>query len=238
MLRKVSTATEGKKPLRKVRKTLPKTKVKVSRMPFEGEVHGIPHPTRKGITLVHYDDAPTDRKFFPLIDPKGVPPKTYYAFDDESRRVTHLVSIDALGVLVSWDCDREFRYFTQARNPIRAPRSIEYMYDHSNAIAAGETWSHSHPNYTGSLASRRPVTERFVSKKVEIPTHRPSRASRAESAPAAPPKKLLRKKGAGDILTDKGLDTAKLDTAAEDMAARATAALTRKKPLRTLRKKA
>lgn len=211
-------------------------------------------PYRDGLVLLPYSEAPlTDSHFVP-INPLGVPPKTFYVLNLEERRAVHMVSQDEDGTYVAWDTDRDFRYFMRARNPLVCPRSIEYIYDASVAIKAGENWGPSHPNYRGTLTG---VVKVEVPEPKLVPTIR--RALPAE-APTAPKKTLARKTATtgrpklkeperkrilrragvddGGILSESGnVDHGKLRDAATDMASRATAVFGNGSKKRTLRKK-
>lgn len=125
--------------------------------PYDGDVPD-GEAWRDGLILIAPGDAP-DHPQFPKLETGYNPPKTFYAFNPETMRTECMVSFDAFGISIAWDMDRSSRYFLRSLKPLMCPRFVEYSYDTSAALKAGEYWSHSHKNYRGSLQGEKPVVQ-------------------------------------------------------------------------------
>lgn len=242
LARKKPLTRKKKTPVVKTRPVGPTAADRV----FDGELPEGGEYLRDGIYLVHYRDAPKNEIAFPPVDTKGVPPETYYAFDESTKRVEFMYSVDAFGVGIAWDTDRDARYFARLgrnkygeRLKLQCPRYVEYTYDCSNALKAGEHWSHSHPNYSGSLRHRKggypdratpsvPATRKKPSEAASggilTPSTRPAlprknaRTGTLPTKPTAPlRRKAIKREDESELLTAKGLDKSKLDQAAASM---------------------
>lgn len=181
-------------------------------------------------TLVHMDDAP-DHPAFPKLD--RVPPSTFYAFDENTKRVNHLVSFDMKRSALAWDMDDSGVYFTRCKRGIVAPRYVEYCWDSSHAFMAGEEWNIHHKDYRGSI--RRPKKE-----PQDLIPPRPTEKKQWSTATTKPehkplPKKKLVKKhfdATPDhdmIKGDGSVDKAALDAAATDVASKFASSFGKKK---------
>lgn len=227
-------------------KPVAKRKTRIASIPpaaertYDGELPESAEDWRDGLVLVPIADRP-DAAQFPKCHPGGVPPETYYVFDPKVSRCVYMLSRDAQSVSIAWDTDRDGRYFLRARRDLLCPRYVEYSYDHTNAFIAGEHWSHSHPNYRGSLSGKDIGTyEDYQSPKTRAlgrkkRLEKPSKATKrigGDMKPvvtkSAPKKRLGGKKTTDDIMQDR----AALDNAAEDAAKELSAAFGSKKRLR------
>lgn len=207
---------------------------------------------RDDLILVSVEDAPDDPAF-PKLQKGANPPETYYAYNTKTHRCEHMLSFDVFDIGIAWDMDYSGRYFTRCERNLRCPRSVEYSYDASNAIKAGEWWSHSHPNYRGSLSSRMDGSATQPDHRLAPRAKRPLQRNTApkttvQTSPVVSgngttptkPKKSLRRKvePESDLLTDKGLDQRALDENAksmsEDLAGKFGGG---EKPKRTLKRK-
>lgn len=226
--------TLRKKPTRKRRTSTPPDAEQM----YDGP---LPKSTRKHegtLYLVPLADAP-DAPQFPKCNPQGVPPETYYVFDKSVMRCRHMISYDAHGVGIAWDTDRDSRYFLRNGRPLLAPRYVEYSYDHSNAEKAGEWWSHSHPNYRGSLSGKlsigtyddystpktRAEARRKAAGKPSPALKRIGGVMKPEITKRAPAKRLGGSKTTDEVMTDRS----KLDKAAQSAADDLSASFGKKK---------
>jgi len=192
--------------------------------PFDGPVPK-GDEWRDGLILVLPEDAPDDPNF-PKLQKGCYPPETYYAFNPETMRTECMVSYDAYGVGISWDMDRSMRYFLRCVRPIACPRFVEYSYDASNALKAGEHWSHSHANYRGSLSGEAALgaqpdhrvaprsKKKLGTRKATVTTGSSKTTKSLSKRPLSRPQ--TDEQPADDtLLHDKG----KMDAAAADMSA-------------------
>lgn len=201
----------------------------------------IDHPNRPTIMLVPAMEAGLD-KYLPPVALDRCPPETYYAVDKESRTVQSMVSVDADGIHLAWDIDREGRYFLRVRRPLIAPRSVEVVYDQARVIReeGKDAWTQSHKDWLGSLSGHvkgdEPYPDRRTPGRVERPSESLSGPSKTlkpltskkplpkvSKAPVANlPKKRLPLKTAkvedDGILSGAGVDQKKLNSAASNMA--------------------
>ena len=178
---------------------------------------GKPHPTVDDLVLIHHTKAPKDRNAFPAVT-ELVPPDTYHVFSKSLKRVVYMASIDALGTLLAWDTDKDGRYFMSGRALI-APRFIEYCWDSSVAIAAGEKWDIHHRDYYGTLASKPAPSK--LSPPISSGCRQPKRQEPVKppaTQPAKPLKRLAKATVDTDILKGGVLDQGKLNSAAHDVA--------------------
>ena len=189
-----------------------------------------------GFTLVHMSDAP-DHPAFPKLD--RVPPSTFYAFDEDAKRVSHLVSFDMRRTALAWDMDDSGVYFLRCKRALVAPRYVEYCWDSSRALAAGEEWNFHHKDYKGSI--RIPHKEPHEL----IPPRPTQRRQPVAPAPKPLPKKRLSKLPKKDfdatpdhdmIRGDGSVDKAALDAAASDVASKLVSSFGATKKKKKLRK--
>lgn len=189
---------------------------------------------RDDLILIAVADAP-DAEQFPKCNPAGIPPETFYAFDTGKKRCAHMVSYDAHGVGIAWDTDRDGRYFLRVGRDLLAPRYIEYSYDYANAEKAGEHWSHSHPNYRGSLSGKLDVGayKDYSSPRTRADARRkPLSATKrigGTTKPSAARKPLRKSLGGGATTTAHMEGGAVLDQAAEKAAESMTQGFGKKK---------
>lgn len=234
----------GKKPL-------PKRSTRIDgsyldRWKYDGPAFkGEPHPNNDDLLLVEVAKAP-DHAAFPKVNTRLCPPDTFYAYNLDTDEVDHMVSIDAFGTCLAWDTDRSGRYFKRADRPLVAPRSIEYCYDSSVALEAGEQWGVTHKNYTGTLGGKRPDKTPVKRELRSAPKHNhnpepaPAKKGLLRKSEKPAPKKLLKKVEAvddGGILDESGtLDHGKLNSAASNIADRLAGSFEPSKPLKPLKK--
>lgn len=246
------------KPLRKLTKSLPKPKTGRSYLmsTYDGRLpkSAVPHHAEANLALIPIQDAPGDEHFVP-VDETRVPPETYFVFDVRTNQIVHMVS-QCGHSLIAWDTDREGRYFRSPRKqPLVCPRSVEYSYDSARAFENGEDWSPVHPDYKGTLSSRRasdPKPEPTVRRPLHKPATAPKKPLPGVKSLKHPtgvtvkmdgPKKLKRVVPVDDggILSESGLDQSKLNSAADAMADKYADAFPMSggatKPLRKMRKK-
>lgn len=215
---------------------------------YDGDLPDSAEELREGMYLIPITDpvAAEHPLAFPPVDGKAVPPDTFYAFDESTSRVEFMYSMDAQNIGIAWDVDRDGRYFARLgyrhgeRVKLQCPRFVEYSYDCSNAIVAGEEWHRNHRNYMGSLNHRsggypdRSAPSVPAQRKVTSMAQReaartavkpplPKRGAPAEPATRILPtqggrKPLPRKKDAESGLLNNGrLDKSALDKTASDM---------------------
>lgn len=170
-----------------------------------------------------------------------VPPGTMRKINNDGARSSVFMTIMPGGLRVAWDtCGACMEWTGNCRcnAGVSAPRSIEYIYDQTVALQAGEEWTPHHPRYrVGSIQAMR-----SNSKTGRL-------AMGTTSGNTSEGKKLLTK---GKTLTkpvkpmaEEALDTAKLHKAAKKMADSSTKSLNKKlrklegggKSITTLRKK-
>ncbi|QZE10848.1 hypothetical protein SEA_CHISANAKITSUNE_82 [Gordonia phage ChisanaKitsune] len=202
---------------------------KIATPKFDGRLPKSAKEYRDDLMMIPVADRP-DHPTFPRVNPKGVPPETYYVYDPEDQRCTHMVSLDPISnSWLAWDSDRDGRYFTRVPRPLLCPRSIEYAYDTSVAQLAGEHWSHSHKNYLGSLSGRidaEPYTQTPQTRKMArtAPSaakttglSRKGAAAKPATPPLKPKRSLKPREADSDLLNSKGLDRKRLQSTAEDL---------------------
>ncbi|AKL88348.1 hypothetical protein BH789_gp067 [Gordonia phage GMA6] len=267
-------ALTKKAPIKKVRRSKPVTQiddkpkgepksegvvvVDKAMEPYDGDLPDSMEHYRDDLHLIPVADRPSDPAF-PKLAKGCYPPETYYVFDVETRRCTHMYSIDAQGVGIAWDVDYGGRYFTRITKPLRCPRFVEYCYDSSVALSNREDWNRAHKNYLGSLSSNVGGSDAQPDHRQAPRAKRPLQGKpaaktavsggRTNVAPTTAPKKSLGQRKSlkrapverSTLLTDKGLDTRALDDAAKSMSERLTGKLggSEKRPLKkkTLRKR-
>ena len=174
----------------------------------------IPDPMVRGIrrepdsVLVHPDKAPKHPKFAFKLDPEMTLPNTYFKWDRKERRVTELQVIMPDGHHVSYaSCGACHYYFSlcKCRTGIVMPRSMEYIFDWTNARLAKEEWGINHPNYTGTYQARlrakraampRPRMEivRKPGGKLQVRDAKPEPLKRKHPAAPEQARPLLRRK--------------------------------------------
>ena len=211
--------------------------------------------------FVAIENAP-DHPQFPKLMPGCYPPKTWYVFNPETGYCDGMYSLDDAGVGISWDSDYSGRYFTRVTQPLQCPRYVEWAYDSSKALEAGESFTPSHPSYRGSLSSavsarksqpdrrhapRDPITPRVTAggatagknttphgvKGNVIP--RPvGRRPKFKRADNAPDQLST---GTSTALTNQGMDKRRVDATAADMASELTAAFDKPGKRRPIRRK-
>lgn len=136
-----------------------------------------PDPRIKGCVIVPVAKADGIR-----VDVKTLPPDTFARYDVARQGVGKFRCLvaympDQYGDTahgVAWDnCARCSRPITgcQCSSGAYLPRSVEYIYDQSVALANGEEWGVHHPHYAGTL--RKKV--RNDTKDVPRLTVRPSK---------------------------------------------------------------
>lgn len=210
--------------------------VKRSTPPAAEQVYTGPLPKsatgwRDSLILVPVEDAPEAPCFVP-VNPLGVPPETYYVFDSSLQRVVYMMSRDAQGVSIAWDTDREGRYFLRAKRALICPRFVEYSYDTTNALLAGESWTYSHPNYKGSLGGKLPEKgyKDYSSPRTRAAARKPDVIRKIEETAAAkraskrikplPVRKTVSKaaeSNAERLMSDKGALDQAAQKAADDL---------------------
>ena len=199
---------------------------------YTGLVRGSQDPHRPECVLVPVNRAPKHPAFRDVAM-KYAPPQTFYRYDKAEHRVMCLVSVMSNGLHVAWDtCGGCAWYWSLCRcaNGLRAPRSVEYIFDQINALAAGQEWDHNHPHYRGSFtrADRMAKASRLEARysappswTAPTPAKAPENPSEGRTATQTAPRRLSKPKGtdAGAVFDSTGnLDMAKLDDAAAAMA--------------------
>lgn len=145
--------------------------------------------------LVKYGRHPKSNPDFTPIRKDMLIPGTYWRIDPATKTIRCLVTIMPDGVYVAWwSCRACSANFSQCRcrYGITPPRSIEYIYDQTNALRAGDEWSIHHPHYKGSFTmALRPSSGPVW---VPAPAKAPTPVRSAVVAPERPRKPLVRRK--------------------------------------------
>lgn len=230
--------TKNKKPKSLVKKpapAIPRSPVDKNLQPkYTGLVRGSPDPNRPECVLVPLNKAPR-HPVFRDVATKYAPPQTFYRYDKAEKRVLCLVSVMSNGLHVAWDtCGGCAWYWSLCKCAagLRSPRSVEYIFDQINALAAGQEWDHNHPHYRGSftraerLARASRMESRYASTKPwkpPVPAQAAESPSGGRTATQVAPRRLskaTRKGTDASAVFDAagGLDMGKLDDAAAAMA--------------------
>lgn len=221
-LKKAAKGGEGKKVAKTTLPTYKAVKVKTFRNSEYDLVPVGKHP---------------DHELYRKVNLARCPGETYYAVEPDLRKPMQIVTVLPDGLCLGWAYCGECRAWwgkCSCTNGLSCPRSVEYIFDKHQAVAAGEEWSYLHPNYKGSL-SRVAREKRQTAlesrgrggRRIAPPTSSRSSSKRLKRAggtvdtPA--PRKSLRKAATGrtssdGVLTDRGVDTKALDTAAKGQA--------------------
>lgn len=248
------SAPPQKKPLKRKQASAPAQSVLT--LTYDGKVTGKKDPFREGCVMVDPKTAPSSPMFF-RFNPDRTVPTSYYRFDKTKKRVTAVVSVMKDGLHVAWDtCGACFNYLHLCRCPngISASRSVEYIFDSTNAILAGEEWSIHHPNYRGSLTAKQREREqkaREARYKPLDPSFLPpttpaaSEAGRTASRGLQTGKRRLSKRrdtvdDTSRVIKDGAVDMEALtdaaNQAASDIEAEITKGLTKKRTNKTTKK--
>lgn len=244
-------------------KTLSKKSLSKPPAPVKRDLHPVvPASVKKSIRKDHYkENFLIDISDGPIrMNPKRNIETTYLRVGKADRRIKSIITIMPDGVHLSWDvCGVCHQYFTLCPCPmgVSAARSVEYIFDKTNADMKKEPWDYHHPNYRGSLtkADREARQNRMDSRIIGpgfVPTI-PGQEDPAEAREGG--KKRLSKPGGPKTLTKpskpltrpskplpkEAEDIGALNRAADNMAEAMTKRLQKsmeKKPLvkKTLRK--
>lgn len=227
-------------PRRKMTRKTKEVAVAPKKVPPLPMIRGKPDPNRDECVLVPLTKAPS-HPFFPTLNKLAVVPNTFYRFDKTQKQVMTFVTEMPDGNYVAWwSCRSCAGHLSQCSCPngIVTPRSIEYIYDKSNAELNGEDWSVNHPNYGGSITK---------SIRGQIKATWEATGSGRKLEVITPPKSKSKRtmKRSGEVHTPtpditKNLDMGKVDIAAakgaDDMTAELTRRLTGSSSKRTMKR--
>lgn len=184
------------------------------------------------------------------IDESMMFKNTYFQVEKSTKKITALATFMPDDLIVGWsNCGGCHEYFSlcTCKTGLKAPRSVEYIYDKTTARLAGQEWDYRHPNYKGSLTKAvreqraHRSSDRIVRKNITIRRPEDEEAAPLAKKPltkrtAAPvetpaPKKVLKKTKA---LKGGEVDFSQLNKEADEVATDALSSISKslKKPLK------